>query len=479
MSASALDAVVVGAGPNGLAAAITLARAGLAVRVYEANPVAGGGVASEELTLPGFVHDTCSAVHPLAVASPFFRTLPLARHGLEWVHPEIPVVQAMDGPMPALCRTLDETAQRLGGDEGRSWRDLFAPFVQRWDDLLDDTLVPLGVPRHPLLMARFGLAGMRSARGLALARLRGEGSRALFAGCAAHSFLALEQLASASFGLMLGASGHAVGWPFPRGGARRLAEALVDHLRELGGEVVTGVRVTDLAELPPSRAVVLDLTPRQVLGVTGERLPSGYRARLARWRYGPAVFKVDWALSEPIPWSSEACRRAGTIHVGGTLDDTCESERAHWQGRVAERPFVLLAQPTLFDPTRAPAGRHVAWGYCHVPLGWTGNALDAIESHVERHAPGFRDVVLARSVRGPADMERANANLVSGDINGGTQDLGQLFFRPVASLHPHATPLSNLYICSSSTPPGGGVHGMGGWHAARAALRRTFGRGRA
>ncbi len=474
------DAVVVGSGPNGLAAAILLAHHDLDVLVVEANEVPGGSVRSDFLTLPGFLHDVCSAVYPMAVGSPYFLSLPLHEHGLEWIHAPLPLAHPLegDGLAVALHRDPRETAAALASD-GEAWLGLLEPLADDWHAFAEDVLGPLlRWPSHPFRMARFGLHGVRSASDLLRSMFDGEGARALLAGCAAHSFLPLDRRPSAAIGLVLAAAGHAVGWPIPRGGAGQLAEALVDHLRSLGGEIVTDWRVDTLEELPPSRAVLLDLTPRQVIAVARQHLPDRYLRRLGRYRYGPGVLKVDWALDGPVPWSAPACGRAATVHLGGTLSEIEAAERAPWEDRFSERPFVLFAEPTRFDATRAPAGKGIGWGYCHVPSGWDGDldeAADRIEAQVERFAPGFRGRVLARSVRGPAGLEAANPNLVGGDINGGVQDLAQLVGRPVLSRDPYATPTPGLYLCSASTPPGGGVHGMCGYHAARSALRRTFG----
>ncbi len=469
------DAVVVGAGPNGLAAAVLLAAHGCRVGVLEAAEAPGGGVRTEALTRPGFLHDVCSGIHPLGVGSPFLRRLPLAEHGLEWIHAPAPLAHPFaDGTAVRLERSLEATARGLGTD-GPSWTDLVGPTVRAWEEMAEELLAPLHVPRHPVRMLRFGVRALRSAEGLARSRFEGREARALFAGLAAHSFLPLDRMASAAVGLVLGAAGHAVGWPMAAGGAGRIADALVGCLEARGGEVHTGRPVRGLEDLPPARAVLFDLTPRQLLQIAGNRLPARYRRRLAGYRYGPGAFKLDWALREPIPWRAEACARAGTVHLGGPLEEVAASERATWRGRVEERPFVLLAQHSLFDPARAPEGRHTAWAYCHVPHAWDGDATRRIEAQVERFAPGFRDVVLERHVLSPAALERRNANLVGGDINGGVQDLRQLFTRPVARLVPYQTPEEAFYICSSSTPPGGGVHGMCGYFAARAALRRSFG----
>ena len=476
-----------GAGPNGLAAAIVLAREGRRVVVLEREDTPGGGCRSAELTLPGFVHDTCSTVHSLALASPFLRTLPLREHGLELAHPEAPLAHPLDDGTAVMlerppgaardngiglaARSVELTAAGLGPDE-RSWRRLFGPLVRHSEALLGELLGPLRPPRHPLLMARFGLSGLRSARALARSRFEGERARALLAGSCAHSMLSLRTPASAAFGIVLTLGAHAVGWPVARGGSQRLADALVAHLRSLGGTLETGRPVGSLDELGPGAGpVLLDLTPRQVLRIAGRRLPGVYRRRLSRYRYGPGIFKLDWALDGPIPWTAPEAARAGTVHLGGTLDEIVASEEAATRGEHHERPFVLLVQPSGFDPTRAPHGKHTAWAYCHVPSGSTRDMTDAIEAQVERFAPGFRDLVAARSAMDTADVERRNPNYVGGDINGGAQDLRQLFTRPVARPVPYSTPVPGLFICSSSTPPGGGVHGMCGYWAARAALR--------
>jgi phytoene dehydrogenase-like protein len=464
------DAVVVGSGPNGLAAAIVLAQAGIKTLLREAAPTLGGGLRSAELTLPGFTHDVCSAVHPLAISSPFFRGLPLAAHGLDWVQPPAALAHPFDdGTAAVLERSIEATAAGLGSG-GADWRRLHAPFVSAWTELADDVLAPpIRLPSHPFLMARFGVQALRPAASVARG-LRGAPARALFAGSAAHSFLALEARGTAAFGIMLSVAGHAVGWPVARGGSQRLADALVAHFRSLGGEVQTGAPVEHLDELGAARVVILDLGPHQVARLGGDRLPAAYRRTLERYRYGAAAFKLDWALDGPVPWTAPGCLRAATVHLGGTLEEIAASEAAHERGEVHDRPFVLFVQPTLFDPTRAPEGRHTAWAYCHVPNGSTLNVTDRIERQVERFAPGFRERILARSVLAPADLERRNANLIGGEINGGRMDLPQIFARPVARPMPYRTPVRGVYLCSASTPPGGGVHGMGGYFAATTAL---------
>jgi phytoene dehydrogenase-like protein len=466
------ESVVVGSGPNGLAAAIVLAQAGHGVHVLEGQDSVGGGCRSAELTLPGFVHDTCSTVHSLALASPFLRALPLAEHGLALAHPDAPLAHPLDdGSAVMLERSVDVTARGLGPDEG-AYRRLLGPLVRDADALFDAVLAPPRAPRHPVVLARFGLSALRSAAGLARSRFEGERAAALFAGCAAHSLLSLRAPVSAAFGLVLMLGAHAVGWPVARGGSQHLADALAAYLRSLGGTVETRRHVDSLDELTGSTPILLDVTARRLLRMAGGRLPGRYARSLARYRYGPGVFKLDWALDEPIPWTAAEAARAGTVHLGGTLDEIVAAEEAVTRGNHSERPFVLLVQPSLFDPTRAPEGRHTAWAYCHVPNGSTRDMTTAIEAQVERFAPGFGDRILARSAMDTAEVERRNPNYVGGDIVGGLQDLRQLFTRPVPRPVPYSIPLPGVFLCSSSTPPGGGVHGMCGYWAARAALTR-------
>jgi phytoene dehydrogenase-like protein len=468
------DAIVVGAGPNGLSAAIALARAGLDVLVVEAAARPGGGARTEELTLPGFHHDACSAVHPLAYASPFFSALPLSRHGLDWVDTPLACAHPLDDrPAAVLEPGVEATARGLGAD-GARWEGQMAGWAARWPALLPALLGPLHLASDPWTMARFGITALRSAASVA-ARFGEAQTRALWGGLAAHSFLPLERPPSAAFGYVLALCGQTTGWPIPRGGSARITHALAALLGTLGAELRTGWRVGSLDELPPARAVLLDVTPRQAIAMAGERFARSYARRLSRYRYGPAAFKVDYALAGPAPWKDPACARASTVHLGGTLEEIAAAERACWRGEMPERPFVLFSQPTSFDPGRAPRDRHVGWAYAHVPHGWRGDATPRLEAQIERFAPGFRDLVLARSVRGPGELERDNPNLVGGDINGGAQDLAQLFTRPAGFLDPYFTGTPGLFLCSSSTPPGGGVHGMCGWHAARSALRRVFG----
>lgn len=471
MAESRVDAVVVGAGPNGLAAAIVLAGAGKSVRLLEAESTIGGGARSAELTLPGFIHDVCSSVLPLAHASPFFRTLPLAEYGLTYDHPPIPLAHPLDdGSAAVLDRSLDVTASGLRSD-GAAYRRLMEPVVRHADLLTRQFLGPPRPSVHLVALARFGIPALRSAAALAASRFRTPQARALFAGLGAHSMLSLRRPATASFGLVLAAAGHAYGWPFAHGGSQRVSDALAALLRSRGGTIATDYRVASMDQVSAGRVVLFDLTPRQVLAIASDQWADGFNRQLQRFRYGPGVFKVDWALDGPIPWRAQSCRRAGTVHVGGQFDDVVAAEEAVANGEVAERPFVILAQPSVADPTRAPAGRHVGWAYCHVPNGSTVDMRERIEAQVERFAPGFTSRILARHIMNPADIERHNANCVGGDINGGLADLRQLFIRPTRRLY--ATPNRQLYFCSSSTPPTGGVHGMCGLFAARTALRRA------
>ena len=465
------DAVIIGSGPNGLAAAITLAQAGQRVLVVEAKATPGGGMRTQEITLPGFKHDICSAIHPLGLASPFFRDLPLADYGLEWILPPVSLAHPLDdGTAVAVTRSLVETAAGLGAD-GARWQRLFGPIVAHWEDAIDDLLAPFHIPRHPLLYGAYALPLAAPAALLANTLFRGERARAVFAGMAGHAVLPLERPPTAAFGIMLSLLAQTVGWPVAKGGSQTIADALVRYLQHLGGDLICGWEVADLAELPPARAYLFDTAPKGLLQIAGERLSAGYRRQLERFRYNPGVFKIDWALDGPIPWTAAACHRSATVHIGGTLDEIAASERAVWRGEHPARPYVLLAQQSLFDPTRAPAGKQVAWAYCHVPNGSTVDMTAAIEQQVERFAPGFRDRILARATRHAAAMEVYNPNYVGGDINGGVQDLFQHFTRPGLNLAPYRTPAPGIYLCSSSTPPGGGVHGMCGYYAAQVVLR--------
>lgn len=463
------DAAVVGSGPNGLSAAIVLAQAGLPVTLYEGKETIGGGLRSAELTLPGYIHDICSAIHPLGIGSPFFKTLPLQEHGLNWIHPLAPLAHPLDdGSAVMLERSIESTAGNLG-DDARAYKKLMTTFVEDWESLLIDLLAPLHFPRSPLLMAKFGMLGIRSAYSLAKNGFKGARAQALFAGLAAHSFMPLDQNLTAAFGLILGLLGHAVGWPMPQGGSQEIAKALASYFTELGGRVVTNRFIDSIDELEASK-VLLDVTPKQLLKLAERNLSNDYKRKLEKYRYGPGVFKVDWALSHPIPWQAKECLRAGTVHVGGTLEEIARSEKEVNDGKCPEKPFVLLAQQSLFDLSRAPPGKHTAWAYCHVPNGSTVDMREKIEAQIERFAPGFRDCILAANTRSAMEYELYNPNNVGGDINGGVQDVRQLFSRPVSLFSPYNTPVEGLYLCSSSTPPGGGVHGMCGYWAARVCL---------
>jgi len=463
-------ACVIGAGPNGLAAAIVLAQAGLQVDVLEAESTPGGAARTLELTLPGFQHDFGSAVYPLGAGSPFFASLPLINHGLEWIHSPSPLAHPLDdGTAVMLARDLDETTKSLGID-GPAWDKLMRPFVERWAEFAPEILGPVSFfPRHPLLMAQFGLVGLQSAQSVAR-RFRSERTRALFAGLAAHSLLSLDEPLSAAFAILMAVPAHVVGWPIPRGGAQSLTNALCGFLSTLGGSVKTSSPVRSLAALTKYDLLLCDLTPQQLLEVGGQRLSDPYKQKLRKYRYGTGVFKVDYALNSPIPWKAPDCLRAATVHLGGSFEEIAASEKAVRGRHNNDRPFVLLAQPSLFDASRAPAGKHTAWAYCHVPNGSKTNAVDSLENQIERFAPGFRDCILARHVFSPADLERMDANLVGGDIGGGAMDLRQFLFRPTRGHY--ATSAQDIYICSASTPPGGGVHGMCGYHAAKMALSK-------
>lgn len=463
------DAVVVGAGPNGLAAAIVLAEAGRAVLVLEAGDTVGGGCRTAQVTLPGFHHDLCAAIHPMAVLSPLFRRLPLVDYGLRWIAPDAPLAHPFDdGSAAVLCRSVAETGASLGPD-GDAWASMMRPFLRRFEALSGEIMKPVRVPTHPLLMARFGALALRSASGVNR-RFRGEAARALFAGCAAHSFLPLERAGSASFGLVLALAGHAVDWPCAAGGSQRLVDSLAAYLQRLGGDIDVNREVRTLSDVPRTRAVLFDTSTHALARIAGDALPAAFRRRLEGVRRGPAVFKVDWALREPIPWVAPGCRRAATVHVGGTAEEIASSERDANSGRLCERPFILVAQQSLFDPQRAPEGRHTGWAYCHVPLGSSVDMTERIERQIERFAPGFRDVILARRTMSPAQMEAYNPNNIAGDITGGANDLRQFLFRPTPRWNPYRTPNPRLLLCSSATPPGGGVHGMCGYWAAQSAL---------
>lgn len=467
--ANTTKAAIVGSGPNGLSAAVTLARSGVQVTVFEARETIGGAASTGQVTLSGFHHDLGASIFPMGVSSPFFQSLPLADFGLQWIEPAAPLAHPLDdGSAVMLEHGLAATAAGLGED-GSAYARLMRPLVEQWPDLCQEILGPvIHIPSHPMLMARFGILGTLPADLLAKALFRGPRARALFAGNGAHSVLPLESPFSAAVGLVLGAAGHAAGWPIAAGGAQSISNALAGYLRSLGGRIETGHPITSLQELAGYDAILCDVSPRQLRQLAGDDLPASYRRRLENFRYGPGAFKIDWALCDPIPWRAKDCLRAATVHLGGSLEEIASSERAPWDGRVDGRPFVLVAQPSLFDPTRAPAGKHTAWGYCHVPNGFTGSAQELIEDQVERFAPGFRDCVIARKVWSTAAFERWNPNLVGGDLSGGAMSISQLVFRPTISQY--RTPKTGLYLCSASTPPGGAVHGMCGHLAAQAAL---------
>lgn len=474
MARTEFDAVVVGSGPNGLSAAITLQQAGLSVLVVEAKEIFGGGLRSAELTLPGFTHDICSAIHPLALGSPFFQTLPLAEYGLKFINPPILCAHPLEtGRAAALTSSLSETAASLGVDS-QAYLNLFEGLVQRWPTLAPDVLGPLHFPRHPIDLARFGLDALPPVTQL-VKRFQTTEARALLGGMAAHAIQPLTNLTTSAIALVLMTVGHRHGWPIPKGGSQAIAQALVSYFRSLGGILETSRPIGAMKDLPPSRVVLFDVTPKQLLQIAGDRFSTIYRKQLEHYRYGMGVFKIDWALDGPIPFTDPECQRAGTVHLGGSFEEIVQAEHLTSTGKHPAQPFVLLAQQSLFDPSRAPGGKHTAWAYCHVPNGSTLDCTDAIERQVERFAPGFRDRILARHTLNTVQLEQYNSNYVGGDINGGILDITQLYTRPVVSLSPYATSDPGLFICSSSTPPGGGVHGMCGYHAARAALRQKFG----
>lgn len=473
MSKKDFDAIVVGSGPNGLSAAITLQKAGLSVLIVEAKATIGGGMRTAELTLPGFKHDICSAIHPMAMGSPFFANLPLHEYGLEFVHAPLPAAHPFDnGKAAILSRSIDETALSLGKD-GSAYLNLIKPLVESWPKIVDDVMGPLGFPKHPLLLAQFGLKAMQPSSWIAKGFVTEE-AKGLWAGMTAHSIQPLTNYSSAAIGMVLSAVGHLYGWPIPKGGSQSIADALASYFIALGGKIETNFPVKSLNQLPSSNAVLFDVTPKQLLQIAGEKFSPLYKWQLERYRYGMGVFKVDWALDGPIPFTATECSKAATVHLGNTFNEIAAGEQLAASGRHPEKPFVLLAQQSLFDSTRAPEGKHTAWAYCHVPNGSTEDMTLAIENQVERFAPGFKDQILAKNVMNSSQIEAYNPNYIGGDINGGIIDIGQLFTRPALRISPYRTSVKGVYICSSSTPPGGGVHGMCGYHAAKTALEDVF-----
>ncbi len=468
------DATIIGSGPNGLAAAIRLAQKGLSVKVFEKGDTVGGGTRTKELTQPGFHHDICSAIHPLAKASPFLKTLPLEEYGLEWIQPKVPVAHPLDDqPAGVLFRSLDETVARFEND-GATYRKLVDPFLNKWNDLLPDILAPFSLlPNHPFLMARFGLNALRSAEGFAR-RFETSRARATFAGLAAHGIMPFDETATAAIGLVLGISAHTVGWPYPKGGSHQITKAMAKYFQSLGGEIETNAEITSLDELPKSSAIFFNNTPQQILNIAGNRLSSGCQKKLRDFEYGSGVFKLDFALSDPIPWKDDLCPKAGTVHLGGTFEEIATAEKQTANGRHPEKPYVLVAQQSLADESRAPSGKHTGWAYCHVPNGSTKDMTEPIVNQIERFAPGFRDCIIDQHAMNTKAMQTYNSNYIGGDINGGRADITQLFTRPAGLFDPYHIPDSNMYICSSSTPPGGGVHGMCGYHAAESALKKEF-----
>ncbi|MGK7369176.1 MAG: phytoene desaturase family protein [Candidatus Halalkalibacterium sp. M3_1C_030] len=466
------DAVVIGSGPNGLAAAITMAREGLSVKVIEASDSIGGGTRTKELTLPGFHHDICSAIHPMAKTSPFLKSLPLEDHGLKWIYPEYPLAHPLDDePAALLYRSFSDTVDSLAKD-GSAYQKLFEPLVQNWEKLAPQLLGPLSLlPKTPLLMARFGLKALQSAEGLAQSMFSTDRAKALFAGLAAHSILPLDKISTSAIGLVLGAVGHVENWPFPEGGSHAITRAMAGYFESLGGEIELERPVSDLGDLPSSKVIFFNTTPEQLLDIAGNYVPDKYARKVSKFEYGAGVFKLDLALSEPIPWRDKECGKAGTVHVGGTLEEIVASEQCLKNNTHPEKPYVLVAQQSLFDDTRAPEGKHTCWAYCHVPNGSERDMTEPILKQIERFAPGFRDTVIERHSMNTEAMENYNANYIGGDINGGKQDITQLFTRPAGLFDPYHVPNTNLYISSSSTPPGGGVHGMCGYHAAQSALK--------
>lgn len=467
------DAVIVGSGPNGLAAGITLQQQGLSVLIIEGKETVGGGLRSAELTLPGFTHDICSAIHPMAVGSPFFNTLPLEQHGLEYIYPQLCAAHPFDnGEAALLAQNLGITKKHLGNDEN-VYQKLIAPLVSTWPSIASEVLAPLRIPKKPIPFARFGVHAIQSAHAIAK-RFSTKKAQGLWAGMAAHSLQPLTNVASAAIGLVLLTVGHVHGWPMPKGGSQHIANALASYFKSLGGKIKTTFHVRSIQQLPSSRAILFDVSPKQLLKIAGPEFSPFYRWQLNRYRYGMGVFKVDWALDGPIPFKAEECRSAGTVHIGNTFEEIARSEQLTWQGKHVDKPFVLVAQQSVFDTTRAPSGKHTAWAYCHVPNGSTKDMTEIIEKQIERFAPGFRQLILAKHSFDTNELENYNPNYIGGDINGGAIDITQLFTRPALRLSPYRTSAKGIYICSASTPPGGGVHGMCGYHAATKVLKDIF-----
>ncbi len=469
------DCIIIGSGPNGLSAAILMAQQGLDVHIIEAEDTIGGGTRTKELTEPGFLHDVCSAVHPTAVASPYLSTLPLHEYGLEWIHPDVAASHPLSNGTAVLGYTsLTKTMEQFGSDAQR-YKNLFEGYINAWESLKVDLFGTLRIPNNPLRMAKFGLLGMQSTTRLAHSLFKTEEARAFFAGHAAHSILPLEKAFSSSFGLVLCTSMHAVGWPIAKGGSAKITSAMAEYFKSLGGTIETGNRITSLGELPTTKSILFDLTPHQVARICGKELPAGYKKKLMAFEYGPGACKIDIAVSEPIPWLNEETKKAGTVHLGGTLEELARSEREIWNGKHTEKPYVLLSQPSIFDKTRAPKGKHTVWAYCHVPNGSDKDCSTEIINQIERWAPGFKDTIISYNTMTAVNMNAYNENYIGGDINGGAQFLKQLIGRPVLRWNPYKTPAKGIYMCSSSTPPGGGVHGMSGYHAAKSALECEFG----
>ncbi len=468
------DAIVIGAGPNGLSAAIHLARQGLSVCIFETSSQIGGGARSEQLTLPNFIHDVCSAVHPMGFISPFFKTLPLQEYGLEWIEPPLALAHPFDNePAAFLSKSIQQTAENLGQDK-QAYLDLINPFVNRGETLLAEILKPIRISRHPFLMARFGFAAMRSASDFANSKFKTDRAKALFCGCSAHAVVSLNKIATASFGISLVIVAHLVGWPIVKGGSQKIIDCLEKYFRSLGGEIEAGTKVESLNSLPASKVILMALTPRQVATIAADQLPQKFRDRLLKFRYGPGIFKIDWALDGPSPWKDPACSQSATLHLGSTFDEILQSESNAWNGKISAKPFVILAQPSLFDSTRAPAGKHTGWAYCHVPHGSDVDRTETIENQVERFAPGFKNLILARHTFNSTQLHQHNENIIGGDIGGGANDFMQIIARPVLKWDPYSTPNPRIFICSSSTPPGGGVHGMCGYNAANSVLAKVF-----